>query len=665
MKKVRLFLCYSFNDVTFIKRVYYYLDKQETIKPYWWEEYGTAYGDFQPQIGKALLKSDAFLLFLGEKLGETQKGEVAVAILNQKIKNKLLIKLGEVKIPKSIKKVGDWCPYVLSKYGDEDSALRCAQTIVRKLGLEWKTNEVKEIPYVPEEYLFDYEKDIIKEYIKGISGTLIGKGCPIQWSSVKRNRIREQQNPVEESMVGLYRDWDYSKKEIKSKDPQVIPAALSDYHDYCLKERNITFPEAGPRKVLYYPAKPNRDLRVGILVSGGIAPGINSVITGIVERQSLYANKGEYIRTLRILGFLNGFSAITDLGINTIVLGEENVANIIKDGGSFIGSSRVEILADYSKPIKRIKALRRLARRISEEVEILYIIGGHGSMRAAHAIWMIANYELHSNLSVVTIPKTMDNDILWVWQSFGFMSAVEKAEEIIDYMYTEVKSSSSLCVIQLFGSDSGFVASHAVQASGLCDICLIPEVPFTMEALSSYVKQILINKCNAGENPCGIIVMAETAVPIDVDSYINDRSIALSEEEKNELRSYHKTRRLTGHTPSPLGSGALKIVSKVLTEKIREMEGEPWNTFRVITNEPKYIVRAIPPSCSDMIFGQRLGSLAVDCAMAGYTDFMISQWLTEYVMVPLPMVILGRKRIPKEGIFWNSVKATTGQPDLI
>jgi 6-phosphofructokinase len=70
----------------------------------------------------------------------------------------------------------------------------------------------------------------------------------------------------------------------------------------------------------------------------------------------------------------------------------------------------------------------------------------------------------------------------------------------------------------------------------------------------------------------------------------------------------------------------------------------------------------MPPSCLDIIIGNRLGTLAVDNALAGYTDFMISQWLTEYVLVPLELVVLGRKRIPESGIFWKTVLAKTGQP---
>jgi len=87
-----------------------------------------------------------------------------------------------------------------------------------------------------------------------------------------------------------------------------------------------------------------------------------------------------------------------------------------------------------------------------------------------------------------------------------------------------------------------------------------------------------------------------------------------------------------------------------------------WWDFRVFSNEPRHLIRSIRPSVTDVIFGERLGTLAVDNAMAGYRDFMVSQWLTEFVLVPLALVVMGRKRVPPEGIFWKSVRAKTGQP---
>jgi 6-phosphofructokinase 1 len=113
--------------------------------------------------------------------------------------------------------------------------------------------------------------------------------------------------------------------------------------------------------------------------------------------------------------------------------------------------------------------------------------------------------------------------------------------------------------------------------------------------------------------------------------------------------------------------------AKIAHEDLRDNAVEPcwqeqgmgedyWESFRVFANEPRHLLRAVEPRSSDILFSQRLGTLAVDGAMAGYHDFMISQWLTEYVMVPLKLVVLGRKRVPADGIFYQSAIDSTGQP---
>jgi 6-phosphofructokinase 1 len=329
-------------------------------------------------------------------------------------------------------------------------------------------------------------------------------------------------------------------------------------------------------------------------------------------------------------------------------------------------------------------------------IDILYVIGGDGTMKAAHALHEVARKNpererLNRKLSVVSIPKTMDNDVLWVWQSFGFLSAVEKGREVIEHLSTEVESNPRLCVVQLFGSDSGFVVSHAVLASstGHCVAALIPEVDFSMKGehgLIAHVRRVLQKQ--DPRPPHGIIVMAETAIPQDAQDYIDDPDIGLTSipdgerltqirdalAEKEELRRYlelrGKKKRIQGQTEDALRSAGLKIVSRGLLKGLADGDddagpSEDWKRLRAFTNEPRHLLRAIPPSCLDIIIGQRLGTLAVDNAMAGFTDFMISQWLTEYVLVPLRLVVLGRKRIPESGMFWKSVLAKTGQPAVM
>jgi 6-phosphofructokinase len=228
--------------------------------------------------------------------------------------------------------------------------------------------------------------------------------------------------------------------------------------------------------------------------------------------------------------------------------------------------------------------------------------------------------------------------------------------------------------MQLFGSDSGFVVSHAALASGVCDAVLIPETDFSMKVLSKHIKERLGTRYEPGDkgkSPFGMILMAETAIPrISKDDskcdYLDDSDVGLGKRERKAIENFISNgRRVQGQTPDALRRGGIKIISRVLQREIREMATKKvkiWEDFRVFTNEPRHLIRAIDPSVQDVIFGQRLGILAVDNAMFGYTDFMISQWMTEFVLVPLKLVVLGRKRVPKNGIFWKSVLANTDQP---
>ena len=506
-------------------------------------------------------------------------------------------------------------------------------------------------------------------------------GCPSEWPTIIHWQDYKNKNKINQDDIGKWRP----------ENARVIAAALSDYHcnadiganinNGCMILNKIIFPEAGPREYLYYPlSQKHRNFKVAILVSGGIAPGINAVIDGITQRHSMYTSATSFATD--VYGFKNGFYAFDSLDESFVMLKKASpggpndivTSDHASEAGSILGTSRVETLLNTETRFFELDKI--VSQLYNWNIDILYIIGGDGSMRAAHAIWNYAKeYAAERNsrhrLSVIAIPKTMDNDILWVWQTFGFLSAVEKSREIIDNLSSEIKSNPRLGIAQLFGSDSGFVVSHAVLASktGICDAALIPEVDFSLKKLAKYLKEKM---CNRSERiPYGLIVMAETAIPIDAIDYLKDDDIGLSPTEAKAVEEYHELRiqgnRIQGQTDDSLRTAGLKIVSRGLlkllpTINITKTGSQPdWSKLRVLTNEPRHLLRAIPPSSSDIIMGHRLGTLAVDNAMAGYTDFMISQWLTEYVLVPLDLVVLGRKRIPKTGVFWKSVLAKTGQ----
>lgn len=561
------------------------------------------------------------------------------------------------------------------------AGVHVAREIARQFGFRWVYDGLPANPH-----LFDYEKDIIRFYVglppredEPDPHMRYLDGAPLEWPQVPRLFDEDTGSAIEnrDTLKEIVGEW---------RDPaaRVAAASLSG-----ITSAKVYFPEAGPRRHHFFPRPGARGLlNVGVLVSGGIAPGINSVIDGITTRHFLYADHNGY--TVQVIGFLNGFRAFDGVIGSTVNLvpgsgfpqaGPTRVtAQSAAEGGSILGTSRADRLTD---PVRRGGALTRIVAAIyGFPLDILYVIGGDGSMKAAHAIWSCAKdyaeqQALNRRISVVSVPKTMDNDILWVWQSFGFLSAVEKAREVIEDLSTEVRSNPRLCIIQLFGSDSGFVVSHAVLAShgDLCDAALIPEVPFSMHKLAEWIMQRMASRRQG--IPAGMVVMAETAIPTDAMDFIDDEQIGLNVEEKSAIREFEALRkegkRIQGQTNDRLRSGGLKIVSRGLEKLIKSGEitvqspfpTPDWNSLRVFTNEPRHLLRAIPPSCVDIISGQRLGTLAVDNALAGYTDFMISQWLTEYVLVPLDLVVLGRKRIPREGVFWRSVRAKTRQPDLV
>jgi len=570
----------------------------------------------------------------------------------------------------------------------EKSARDCARFIVESFQHDWILEDG--LPY---KYPFAYEKVIVEKFVDG-KGLMtdpkhIQAGCPQSWPGCIRRQTTYSVPRNDERLfdrIGVPLEAEsHILVDTRSKQfhcPIVDGEKESWDEASCLMNLHLALPEARPHRDLRYPVQGNR-LRAGILVSGGIAPGINAVIEGIVQRHELYARFweewNEQVLHLEIRGFLNGLRGL-ERGEYSILSGHGRKLDL-KDsagkGGSVIGTSRLKKLIEFDSVEGQKESNKELDELVDyiakgpNSLDILYIIGGDGSMRAAHAIHSRVEAKRereparYRDVSVVGIPKAMDNDILWVWQAFGFMSAVETVRNLVYNLHTEASSNPRLGIIQVFGSNSGFVVSHAALASGVCDLALIPEVPFTMKEVSEHICARLKERLEK-DGPNGayaLVLMAEIAIPEDVEEFLASNLNNLDEEEIEAVKKYVRGKRqLRGETPDALRRAGLKIIKRILEHEIRSMDDEFWTDYRVFTNEPRHLVRSIEPSTSDIIFGQRLGALAVDNTMAGYTDFMISQWLTEFVLVPLPLVVLGRKRVPPEGIFWKSVLARTGQP---
>jgi len=652
------FFSYKFADQEFVELVYYMLSKQG-ITPFYWPIHGRA-GSLSGLLADQIDACDSMVAFLGANGGGTQEKEISYFLGNQNGRPFVPVRLVET-LPSGSRFAVAGMGVTPAEGIDHDAARKLAETIIPLLGLTWAPDDG-----LPNCYIVDNEKKFLEDLGKEDPALLFKLRTECGWKGWPKveqtvfEEVKEVENPITDNSIGTLSD----------ESPRVLLDARTNA---LTKEINeLTLPEARPRKHLLYPRVEGGELGVGILVSGGIAPGINAVIDGIVSRHGLYSEKQNAAgreHSLKILGFREGFRALLKGGVPPQQLSASVIRAAVENGGSYLGTSRADKLLPGEAKDRERKLESAVTRLSDHGIDILYVIGGDGSMSCAHALWRYAKRAGY-DLSVVGIPKAMDNDILWVWQSFGFLSAVEEARQAILHMHTEVASNPRVGIVQLFGSDSGFIASHAGYSTA-CDLVLIPEDPLTMNQIVDHVSGKLRARYNNGQNstgPYAMVVMAETALPEDAKDYINDPRAGLSSGEDGEKKALERFlkegRRVRGQTPDQLRTAGLKIISKVLEDRIRRelRPTEYWDHFRVITNEPRHLIRSIPPSVTDVIFGERLGALAVDNAMAGYSDFMVSQWMTEFVLVPLPLVVLGRKRVPTNGIFWKSVLSKTEQP---
>jgi 6-phosphofructokinase 1 len=427
-------------------------------------------------------------------------------------------------------------------------------------------------------------------------------------------------NPRRPVTLGYYRPESSSRSVL----------ADTDYVTHFIK-RGLpvpTFTEAGPREHLYFEP---RTVRAAVITSGGIAPGLNRVLHSISLRhcktyQMEFASGGE------LLGVFDGIAGLLSPKMDCCRLTPDITAQHLHEGGSMLGSRRQYgvALADMRK---RVAAVLR-----AERINILYVIGGDGSLRAANELAQEV-----PDVAVVGVPKTMDNDILWVNPSFGFQSTVERAAEVLGTMYTESASTRRIGIVELFGAKSGFVTANAAHAFGRATLVLIPEM-FAGYTEASQLKQAMIRTLDhvrrhvlEADRVSGLIVIAE-----GVGMLMKEHGVKLCDD------------------PAVRDEFAYQVEG-YLKSKLQNSRGHEVGTF---VNRPRHHIRAFPPNAADQVYCDRLGSLAVESALAGYSRCIVSQWLSEFVLIPLDLVSMGKKRLTTTGMFWRQIMQASGQPDV-
>ncbi|MDH4129726.1 MAG: ATP-dependent 6-phosphofructokinase, partial [Spirochaetota bacterium] len=308
-----------------------------------------------------------------------------------------------------------------------------------------------------------------------------------------------------------------------------------------------------------------------------------------------------------------------------IMLDPELIKNIHTMGGSFLSSSRGPI------PAEEI-----VDRLIELKINMLFTIGGDGTLRGAE---QIANEIKKRNLkiSIIGIPKTIDNDIPYVAKTFGFESAFSSAAEAIQSAHTEAKGApNGIGLVKLMGSHVGFIAANAALGLKEVNFVLIPEVDFDLEGENGLLEVL---KHRLGEKDHAVIVVAEGAGQKFFQNDSKDKDAS--------------------------GNVKLKDIGIFLKDRINQYFKSINMEINLKYIDPSYIIRSIPANANDSVFCGLLAQNAVHAAMAGKTSMIIGVWNNIFVNLPLHLVTSKRKQIEPSGKLWQSVLESTGQPNLI
>jgi 6-phosphofructokinase 1 len=379
--------------------------------------------------------------------------------------------------------------------------------------------------------------------------------------------------------------------------------------------QQLLFELAGPRAKLFFD--PGQTC-AGIVTCGGLCPGLNDVIRSVfLELHHIYKVK-------EVLGFRGGYIGLDPVkGTKPVILTPEFVDDIHKEGGTCLGTSR--------GPVDIKVAVDNL---IKLGVNILLTVGGDGTQRGGNELYQEAKRRGHA-LSVVGIPKTIDNDVPFVTRSFGYLTAVQEAGRVLDCAHTEARSvANGIALVKLMGRHAGFIAAGATISNQDVNFALIPEIPFRLEGpkgFLSVLRERILSRKHA------LIVVAEGA---GQDLLVNDKV------ERDDS-----------------GNIKIKDIGLFLRQRIEEYFRAEKIPIVMRYIDPSYIVRSSPANSEDSIMCDLFARFAVHAAMAGKTGLVIGYLHDQFIHVPIELLTSRKKSMDPNGFQWSAVLAATGQPE--
>jgi len=392
---------------------------------------------------------------------------------------------------------------------------------------------------------------------------------------------------------------------------------IVSHHQNKSLDKLIALEEAGPRERLYFdPEK----VTAGIVTCGGICPGLNNVI------RSLFMQLHYQYKVKNIIGFRYGYRGIyRNSSPGPFLLTASDVESIHNRGGSLLGSSR-----GRSDPVEIVDGLEYYG------VNLLFTIGGDGTIKGSIAIEEeIAKRGLE--VSIISIPKTIDNDIPFTSKSFGFQTAFSEAVESIRCAHNEARGApNGIGIVKVMGRESGFIATHATLAQRDVNYLLVPEIDFDLEGPKGLLAE-LEKRLERAKH--ALIVIAEGTG----QKYFED-----------EEAEY-----------DPSGNKKLFDTGVFLKSKIKEYFTAINIEVDIKYIDPSYIIRSVPANPEDAVYCGFLAEHAVHAAMSGRTRMIVANWNARFVHLPMDIIQYGRKKIDPKEALWQSVLLSTGQPSLV
>ena len=374
------------------------------------------------------------------------------------------------------------------------------------------------------------------------------------------------------------------------------------------------FEPAGPRRKIFFdPSK----TRAGIVTCGGLCPGFNDVIRALT--MELYYRYG----VRKIYGFCNGYQGfIAKYKRDVLDLTPELVSHINEQGGTILGTSRGQ-----QDPGEIVDCLERMG------INMLFVVGGDGTLRGGLTISQEIT-ERGLKISVVGVPKTIDNDIMFIDQSFGFQTAFSVASESIRAAHVEAQAApNGVGLVKLMGRHSGFIACYASLAKSDANFVLIPEIHFQLEGENGLLCALRDRIQRSGH---AVIVVAEGAGQHLIENCSKDTDAS--------------------------GNIRLTDIGMFLKQKITEDFNKAGMELNLKYIDPSYAIRSVPANPYDSVYCIRLAHNAVHAAMSGRTEMIVGRWNARFVHVPMPLAVRQRYQVDPNGDLWMSVLESTGQP---